>query len=105
MRDTVGKDTVRLDVACPSEVTSQALNMGERGRKRGASRAHTHTSTPGKIKGSYLSRSHFLSGFLVTDTLAARNSPSRDLGGSGTYQQPLCRYWCTKRKNELCALP
>lgn len=30
-KNTVGWDTVQLDVACPSEVASQALNMGWRG--------------------------------------------------------------------------
>lgn len=104
MRDTVGKDTVRLAVACPSEVTSQALNMGERGMKRGASRAHTHT--PGKIKGSYLSRSHFLIGFLVTDTLAARNTVLAETWEDlARISSPCVAAGARSEKNELCALP
>lgn len=44
-RDTVGWDTVQLDVACPSEVASQALNMGWRGEGGWLTNTHTHTHT------------------------------------------------------------
>jgi len=77
----VGYSSLLLDVACPSEVASQALNMGwiEEGGGGVSKHIHTHTHahtrarthTPSKIKGSHPSRSHFLTLFLITDTVAA----------------------------------
>lgn len=42
LKNTVGWNTVQPDVGCPSEVASQALNMGWRGEGVDT-RTHTHT--------------------------------------------------------------